>query len=161
MELQREQQVRHVVRSSKAILDYSSTYSTSSSFFFSILVQYLIPSSLPYPFFTVLIESPYYHLLIKLFIHVHPPSHMLRSKHWPVMGVAMLVPLIWCTAHVGPPFKSSFPLYAAPRARAFKVWEGSPDQADCTKSPGATTSGLIRPSLVGPIELKQARRLDW
>jgi hypothetical protein len=74
----------------------------------------------------------------------------------PVTGVAMLVPLIWCTAQDGPPSLAQ----TSPPKRACSVTEGSPDQADCTKSPGATTSGLMRPSLVGPMELKHARRLD-
>ena len=83
----------------------------------------------------------------------HSFSH--SHSHSPVTGVAILVPLIWWTAQVAPPS------HLLPRAMACCVREGSPDHADCKKSPGATTSGLIRPSLVGPIELKHAKRLDW
>jgi len=64
----------------------------------------------------------------------------------------MLVPLIWWAEHVPDPFHFLFAAAAST--------DGSPAHADSMKSPGATTSGLIRPSYVGPRELKYASRLQ-
>jgi hypothetical protein len=73
------------------------------------------------------------------------------SRAFPaVIGVAIDVPLIWCAAQVSVP---------TPTLSASSVRSTGPEYADMIKSPGATTSGLILPSTVGPRELKQAKRL--